>query len=65
MAIEPYRPQSDPPSDKERAFEQRLEKLFERWPYKLMRGIRWIAIVSGILWLLFNVIPSAWTFLTT
>ena len=65
MAIEPYRPQGDPPSDKERAFEQRLEKLFERWPYKLMRGIRWIAIVSGVLWLLFNVVPSAWTFLTT
>ena len=64
MAIEPYRPQPSP-SDKEKAFDQRLERLFDRWPYKLMRAIRWIAIAIAVIWVLGMIIPSAWTFLTT
>ena len=64
MAIEPYRPQPNP-SDKEKAFDQLLERLLDRWPYKLMRGIRWIAIGVAVIWLLGMIIPSAWTFLTT
>lgn len=64
MAIEPYRPQPSP-SDKEKAFDQQLERLFDRWPYKLMRGIRWIAIGVAVIWVLSMILPSAWTFLTT
>jgi cell division protease FtsH len=64
MAIEPYRPQPNP-SDKEKAFDQLLERLLDRWQYKLMRGIRWIAIGVAVIWLLGMIIPSAWTFLTT
>jgi len=64
MAIEPYRPQPNP-SDKEKAFDQQLERLLDRWPYKLMRGIRWIAIGIAAIWILGMIIPSAWTFLTT
>ena len=64
MAIEPYRPQPSP-SDKEKAFDQQLERLFDRWPYKLMRAIRWIAIGIAAIWILSMIIPSAWTFLTT
>jgi ATP-dependent Zn protease len=64
MAIEPYRPQPNP-SDKEKAFDQLLERLLDRWQYKLMRGIRWIAIGAAVIWLLGMIIPSAWTFLTT
>ncbi len=64
MAIEPYRPQPSP-SDKEKAFDQQLERLFDRWPYKLMRAVRWIAIGIAVIWVLSMIIPSAWTFLTT
>jgi uncharacterized protein YjeT (DUF2065 family) len=64
MAIEPYRPQPSP-SDKEKAFDQQLERLFDRWRYKLMRAIRWIAIGIAVIWILSMIIPSAWTFLTT
>jgi len=64
MAIEPYRPQPSP-SDKEKAFDQQLERLLDRWPYKLMRAIRWIAIGVAVIWILGMIIPSAWTFLTT
>jgi ATP-dependent Zn protease len=39
--------------------------MFERWPYKLMRGIRWIAIAMAALWLVLNIVPSAWSYLTT
>jgi ATP-dependent Zn protease len=64
MAIEPYRPQSEPPSQ-EQVLNQRLERLLDRWPYKLMRGIRWIAIAVAAIWLLGNIVPAAWEFLTT
>ena len=64
MAIEPYRPQSEPPSQ-EQVLNQRLERLLDRWPYKLMRGIRWIAIAVAVIWLLSNIVPAAWVFLTT
>lgn len=64
MAIEPYRPQNGP-NDREKALDQRLERLFDRWPYKLMRAVRWTAIGIFIIWLLGNVLPATWTFLTT
>ncbi|MEY2845661.1 MAG: hypothetical protein RL076_1207 [Chloroflexota bacterium] len=64
MAIEPYRPQNGP-NDREKALDQRLERLFDRWPYKLMRAVRWTAIGIFVIWLLGNVLPATWTFLTT
>jgi ATP-dependent Zn protease len=64
MAIEPYRPQGEP-SSQEQVLNQRLERLLDRWPYKLMRGIRWIAIAVAVIWLLSNIVPAAWVFLTT
>jgi len=64
MAIEPYRPQNGP-NDREKALDQRLERLFDRWPYKLMRAVRWTAIGIFVIWLLGNVLPAAFTFLTT
>lgn len=64
MAIEPYRPQNGP-NDREKALDQRLERLFDRWPYKLMRAVRWTAIGIFVIWLLGNVLPATFTFLTT
>lgn len=64
MAIEPYRPQNGP-TDREKALDQRLERMFDRWPYKLMRAVRWISIGVFAIWLLSNVLPATWTFLTT
>ncbi|MFM2032999.1 MAG: hypothetical protein RLZZ297_1764 [Chloroflexota bacterium] len=64
MAIEPYRPTNEP-TDSEKAFDQRVSRLFDRWQYKLVRGIKYIAIVVAAIWLLMNIIPSAWQFLTT
>jgi len=51
MAIEPYRPQNGP-NDREKALDQRLERLFDCWPYKLMRAVRWTAIGIFVIWLL-------------
>jgi ATP-dependent Zn protease len=64
MAIEPYRPTNEP-TDSEKAFDQRVSRLFDRWQYKLVRGIKYIAIVVAAILLLMNIIPSAWQFLTT
>ncbi len=64
MAIEPYRPQNDP-TDREKALDQRLERMFDRWPYKLMRAVRWTSIGIFAIWLLSNIIPATWTFVTT
>lgn len=64
MAIEPYRPQPSP-SDKEKTFDQQLERLLDRWPYKLMRAIRWLSIGAAVVWILGMIIPSAWSFFTT
>jgi len=64
MAIEPYRPQNGP-NDREKALDQRLERLLDRWPYKLMRAVRWTAIGIFVIWLLGNVLPATFTFLTT
>jgi len=64
MAIEPYRPQNGP-SDSEKALDQRLERMFDRWPYKLMRAIRWTAIGIFALWVLSHALPAAWSFVTT
>ena len=64
MAIEPYRPNHEP-TDSEKAFDQRISKLFDRWQYKLVRGIKYIAIAAAAVWLLMNIIPSAWQFVTT
>ena len=64
MAIEPYRSQNGP-NDREKALDQRLERLLDRWPYKLMRAVRWTAIGIFVIWLLGNVLPATFTFLTT
>ncbi|RLT31001.1 MAG: AAA family ATPase [Chloroflexi bacterium] len=64
MAIEPYRPNGEP-TDSEKAFDMRIARMFDRWQYKLSRGIKYIAIAVAAVWLLLNVVPSAWQFLTT
>jgi cell division protease FtsH len=64
MAIEPYRPNGEP-TDSEKAFDMRIARMFDRWQYKLGRGIKYIAIAVAAVWLLLNVVPSAWQFLTT
>jgi len=67
MALEPYRPPSDNRyrDELDRELDQKIDSMMHRWPWKLTRGIRRIAIVLFVLWLLLNLIPSAMNFLLT
>ncbi len=67
MALEPSIPERDRRyrDDLDRELDQKIDSMMHRWPLKLMRVIRRIAIVLFVLWLLFNLIPSAANFLLT
>ena len=65
MALEPYRPERDNRyrDELDRELDQKIDKFFDRWNWKLVRGLRRLAIVAFVIWVLINVIPSAYTFI--
>jgi cell division protease FtsH len=65
MALEPYRPPSDNRyrDELDRELDQKIDSMMHRWPWKVMRLIRRIAVVLFVLWLLINLIPSVMNFL--
>jgi cell division protease FtsH len=65
MALEPYRPPSDNRyrDELDRELDQKIDSMMHRWPWKVMRLIRRIAVVLFVLWLLLNLIPSVMNFL--
>jgi cell division protease FtsH len=67
MALEPYRPPPDPQyrDDLDRQIDQKLDTFFHRWNWKLMRFIRRALLVLFVLWVLIQLVPAAFTFLTT
>jgi len=67
MALEPYRPNQEKRyrDELEREIDMKIDKALHRWPLKLMRFIRRGAIVLFVIWLLLNLIPSAFNFLMT
>jgi len=64
MALEPYRPNRDSRyrDELDREIDQKIDTFFDRWNWKLLRAIRRIVIVAVVLWLVFNIVPSAFTF---
>jgi cell division protease FtsH len=67
MALEPYHPDRDNRyrDELDREIDQKIDKALHRWPSKLMRIIRRIAIVLFFIWLLVNLVPSIANFLLT
>jgi cell division protease FtsH len=67
MALEPSTPERDRRyrDDLDREIDQKIDKMMHRWPMKVMRLIRRIAVVLFVLWLLMNLIPSIANFLLT
>jgi cell division protease FtsH len=67
MAIEPYRPDEKPRyrDELEQEIDQKIDVMLQRWPTKLMRLIRRVLIVVGVIWLLSQLIPSLFNFLMT
>jgi ATP-dependent Zn protease len=67
MALEPAGPDRERRyrDELDREIDQKIDSMMHRWPQKLMRVIRRIAIVLFVLWLLINMIPSLANFLLT
>src|SRR5262245_28159014 len=68
MALEPTSsPERDGRyrDDLDREIDQKIDTMMHRWPHKVMRAIRRIAVVLFVLWLLINLIPSVAEFLLT
>jgi hypothetical protein len=67
MALEPYRPPSDNRyrDELDREIDQKIDTFLHRWNWKLARFVRRAIIVLFVLWVAANVIPSAFTFVTT
>jgi ATP-dependent Zn protease len=67
MALEPQRPERETRyrDDLDREIDQKIDSMLHRWPWKVMRTIRRIAVVLFVIWLLLNLIPSAMQFLMT
>ncbi|NOK60586.1 MAG: AAA family ATPase [Chloroflexi bacterium AL-W] len=51
--------------DLDRAIDEQIDKVFHRWNWKLARLIRTVLLIAGAIWLIVNVIPSLWGFLTS
>ncbi|MEM8529983.1 MAG: AAA family ATPase [Chloroflexota bacterium] len=49
----------------DREIDEKIDKVFHRWNWKLARLIRTVLLVAGAIWLIVNVIPSLWGFLTS
>jgi ATP-dependent Zn protease len=60
MALEPYRPQ--PPNryrdDLDREIDQKIDKAFHRWNWKLARFIRRAVLIVFLIWLLIELVPQ-------
>ena len=67
MALEPYRPdqQTHYRDDLDRELDQKIDTFFHRWNWKFFRFIRRAALVLFVLWLLWQLVPSALAFVTT
>jgi cell division protease FtsH len=67
MALEPTAPEGDRRyrDNLDREIDQKIDTMMHRWPQKLMRLIRRIAVVLFVIWLLINLIPSIADFLLT
>ncbi|MCU0494764.1 MAG: AAA family ATPase, partial [Chloroflexaceae bacterium] len=60
MAIEPYRPQQGRYNDElDRELDGKIDKMFNRWPWKMKRIIWRVLLVGFLVWLAWNVIPGA------
>jgi cell division protease FtsH len=58
MAIEPYRPQGEAPADeRDRELDRKINRLFDRWNWKLLRLVRSLLIAAAALWLAWNLLP--------
>ncbi len=66
MAIEPYRPNPEPPaSNREQELEKKISKLFERWNWKLFRLIRALIFLGIGIWLAVNLLPGIFNIIIT
>jgi cell division protease FtsH len=65
MALEPYRPEPKYRDDLDREIDQKIDSFFHRWNWKLTRFVWRVLIAAFVIWLLINMIPSIFTFLTT
>src|SRR5215216_3024574 len=67
MALEPYHPPSDNRyrDELDREIDQKIDTLFHRWNWKLVRFIRRAVIVLFVIWVAINAIPAAFGFITT
>ena len=58
MAIEPYRPNDGQyRDDLDRELDKKLDKLFHRWQWKLLRFIRTLIFIAIGIWLALNLLP--------
>src|SRR5579859_3835909 len=67
MALKPYSPPPDSQyrDDIDREIDQKIDKVFHRWPWKLIRLVRTLVIIAAVIWILSLLIPSALDFLAT
>jgi cell division protease FtsH len=65
MALEPYRPEPKYRDDLERDIDKKIDTFFHRWNWKLTRFVWRIIMVLFIGWLVINLVPSIFGFLTT
>ncbi|HEX5690110.1 MAG TPA: AAA family ATPase, partial [Roseiflexaceae bacterium] len=67
MALEPQHPERETRyrDDLDREIDQKIDTMLHRWPWKVLRTIRRIAVVLFVIWLLLNLIPTAMEFLLT
>lgn len=65
MAIEPYKPNMEGRyrDELDQQLDQKIDKMFSRWQWKLFRGLRTLIIVLFVLWLIWNIIPGLMAFL--
>lgn len=66
MALEPYRPDQHRYRDElDREIDQKIDKAFHRWNWKLGRFIRRAILIVFLVWLLMNILPAAIGFFTS
>ncbi len=65
MAHDPNRPQPVYRDDLDREIDQKLDRAFDRWNWKLARFVRRLFFAAIIIWVLWNIIPAGIAFLAT
>jgi ATP-dependent Zn protease len=64
MAIEPYNPNQHGRhrDERDRELDKKLDKVFDRWPWKVRRLIWNILVAAALIWLAWNFVPGLVTF---